>query len=590
MLSLANAFDSGELAAWEDRNARINPEVRTAGYTTEIKIDGAAVSLTYASGRLTVGATRGNGTVGEDITANLRTVTDIPLVLRGSSLPSLVEVRGEIYLPYRNFERLNRERIEAGNPPFANPRNAAAGGLRQLDPSDTRRRRLRMFAFQVEVLEGKFPLATQHELLEQLTEWGFKVEPHHEEHANLAAVQARIPHLEKLLESLPFQADGVVVKVNRRDVQTDLGAVGGREPRWAIARKFAPDVAVTRLLNIKINVGRTGALNPWAELEPVELGGVTISSATLHNEELITQKDIRIGDWVEVVRAGEVIPQVIGPLAERRDGSERQFITPTKCPACGTRVEKPTDEVMTYCPNAACPGRIFEGIVHFASRDAMDIRGLGPERVRLLLDAKLIADAGDLHSVTIAQLTELDRFADQSADQLVQAIAASRLKPLSNLLFALGIRHVGKNVATLLARWFGSLDALKSASVEEINAVPGVGPTIAGAVASFFHTESTRRLLARLAKAGQNLKEPTAIQGDGPLLGKSYVLTGTLPTLSRQEALALIEGAGGRVTGSVTRKTDTVVAGEDAGSKQEKARELAVEIIDEAELLRRVQR
>ncbi|HEX7025139.1 MAG TPA: NAD-dependent DNA ligase LigA, partial [Gemmatimonadales bacterium] len=434
MLSLANAFSAEELAAWEERNARIDEGVRRAGYTTEIKIDGAAVSLTYRNGRLLVGATRGNGSIGEDITANLRTVTDIPLSIRGADVPPLLEIRGEVYLPYKNFERLNAERAEAGDPPFANPRNAAAGGLRQLDPADTRRRRLRMFAFAIEVIEGKLALTTQHEVLQRLEAWGFAVEPHHQLFADLAAVQARIPHLEGLLDSLPFQADGVVVKVNRRDLQEDLGVIGGREPRWAIARKFAPEVAVTRLREIRINVGRTGALNPYAVLEPVEVSGVTISTATLHNDELIAQKDIRIGDWVEVVRAGEVIPQLVGPLRERRDGSEVIFAMPTHCPACGTPVEKPPDEVMSYCPNPSCPGRIFEGIVHFASRDAMDIRGLGPERIRQLLDAGLIRDVGDLYRLEASRLTELDRFAEQSAEQLVHAIAASRAKPLSALL------------------------------------------------------------------------------------------------------------------------------------------------------------
>jgi DNA ligase (NAD+) len=590
MLSLANAFDEAELAAWEERNARINPEVKGGGYTTEVKIDGAAVSLTYERGRLTVGATRGNGTVGEAITANLRTVADIPLTVRGPDVPALMEVRGEVYLPYRNFQQLNREREEAGDPPFANPRNAAAGGLRQLDPADTRRRRLRMFAFQIEVLQGKLGLATQHEILERLTAWGFQVEPHHALHADLAAVQARMAEYEALLGTLPFQADGIVVKVNRRDLQEDLGVVGGREPRWAIARKFAPEVAVTRLLDIRINVGRTGALNPWAVLEPVELGGVTVSSATLHNGDLVAQKDIRIGDWVEVVRAGEVIPQVIGPVRDRRDGSERTFEMPSRCPECGTPVERPADEVMTYCPNAACPGRIFEGIVHFASREAMDIRGLGPERVRQLLDEGLIRDVSDLYALEVDRLKELDRFAQQSAEQLVQAIAASRAKPLSNLLFAIGIRHVGRNVATLLARRFGSLDALKSAPEEEIRNVPGVGPTIAAAVASFFHESANQRLLDRLASAGLTLTEPSAVAGDAPLAGKSFVLTGTLPTLSRSEAAALIENAGGRVTGTVSRKTDAVVAGADAGSKLEKARTLGIEVIDEAELLRRAGR
>jgi DNA ligase (NAD+) len=590
MLSLANAFDALELAAWEERNARLNPDVRGGGYTTEIKIDGAAVSLTYERGRLTVGATRGNGTQGEDITPNLRTVSDIPLTVRGKDVPALLEVRGEVYLPYRNFQQLNREREAAGDPPFANPRNAAAGGLRQLDPADTRKRRLRMFAFQIEVPDGKLELSTQHEILERLTAWGFQVEPHHELHPDLAAVQARMAEYEALLDTLPFQADGVVVKVNRRDLQEDLGVVGGREPRWAIARKFAPEVAVTRLLEIRINVGRTGALNPWAVLEPVELGGVTVSSATLHNGDLIAQKDIRIGDWVEVVRAGEVIPQVIAPVRDRRDGSERSFEMPASCPECGTPVERPPDEVMTYCPNAACPGRVFEGIVHFASREAMDIRGLGPERVRQLLDEGLIRDVSDLYFLEADRLADLDRFAEQSAEQLVQAIAASRAKPLSNLLFAIGIRHVGRNVATLLARRFGSLDALKSASEEEIRNVPGVGPTIAAAVASFFQEPVNLRLLERLGEAGLTLTEPTAVAGDAPLAGKSFVLTGTLPTLSRSDAAALIEAAGGRVTGSVSKKTDALVAGADPGSKLDKARTLGVEVIDEAELLRRAGR
>jgi DNA ligase (NAD+) len=589
MFSLANAFDGAELAAWEERNARINPDVPGAGYTTEIKIDGAAVSLTYERGRLTVGATRGNGVIGEDVTANLRTIADIPLVLRGEA-PPFMEVRGEVYLPYRNFERINAERVQAGDPPFANPRNTAAGALRQLDPADTRRKRLRMFAFHVEVLEGRLDLATHDEVLERLSAWGFPVAEHHRLHPDLASVEASMAEYEALIETLPFQADGVVVKVNRRDLQEDLGIVGGREPRWAVARKFAPEVAVTRLLDIRLNVGRTGALNPWAQLEPVELGGVTISSATLHNDELIGQKDIRIGDWVEVVRAGEVIPQVIGPLRDRRDGHERPFTMPAGCPECGTPVERPPDEVMAYCPNAACPGRVFEGIVHFASRDAMDIRGLGPERVRQLLDAGLIRDVADLYRLEPEQLAELDRFADQSAVQLVQAIAASRAKPLSNLLFAIGIRHVGKTVALLLARRFGSLAALKSASRDEIGEVPGVGPTIAAAVASFFQETSNLGLVERLESAGLTLTEPTAIAGDGPLAGKNYVLTGTLVTLSRAEAGALIEGAGGRVTGSVSRKTDAVVAGADAGSKLEKARALGIEIIDEAELQRRARR
>jgi DNA ligase (NAD+) len=555
-----------------------------AGYTTEIKIDGTAISLTYAKGMLVTGANRGNGLIGETVTANLKTIDDIPLVLQGREHPAVMEVRGEVYLSSAAFTKLNQRREAEGEPPFANPRNAAAGALRQLDPSITRSRRLRMFAFHVEAVEGRLAVRTHREMLELLAAWGFQVEPHHGWCATLPEVIAQVAEHAAVLPTLPFGADGVVVKVDRRDLQEDLGVVGGREPRWAIARKFAPEVAVTRLLDIRINVGRTGALNPWAVLEPVELGGVTISSATLHNDEIIAQKDIRIGDWVEIVRAGEVIPQVVGPLRERRTGDEQPFVLPERCPACGEPVEHPADEVMAYCTNPACAGRVYEGIVHFASRDAMDIRGLGMERVRQLLDAGLVTTVADLYRVTVDQLMALERFAAQSAEQLVQAIAASRAKPLSTLLFAIGIRHVGKNVAILLARRFGTLDALARAPVEAINAVPGVGPTIAAAVASWFANEKNQELVEALRAAGLTFTEPTAVAVGGPLAGKNLVLTGTLPTLSRAEAAALIEQAGGRITGSVSKKTDVVVAGEEAGGKLEKARALGIEIWDEAHL------
>jgi DNA ligase (NAD+) len=592
MLSLANAFSAEELAAWEERNARLVPEVRTAGYTTEIKIDGAAVTLTYEAGRLTVGATRGNGEIGESVTANLRTIADVPLTLKGRGWPKVMEVRGEVYMPYVGFKRVNEQRAAEGEPLFANPRNAAAGGLRQLDPALTRKRRLRMFAFAVEPIQGSLTAATHSEVLDLLDAWGFQVEPHRARFDTLDEVQEKIASFEHLLPHLPFQADGVVVKVDRLRLHAELGVVGGREPRWAIARKFAPEVANTRLDRIQINVGRTGALNPWASLEPVQIGGVTVSAATLHNEELIAQKDIREGDRVEVIRAGEVIPQVIRPILDGVDPATRAapWRMPDRCPACGTPVERPPDEVMRYCPNASCPGRILESIVHYASRGAMDIRGLGYERVRQLLDAGLIRDVADLYELRSDQLVELERFAKQSADQLVAAIEASKARPLSSLLFGLGIRHVGKTVAVLLARRFGTMQALMRASDETINAVQGVGPTIAAAVVAFFAEPRNTELIARLERAGLTFAEPGAAGGEGPLAGRTYVLTGTLPTLSRTEATALVEGAGGRVAGSVSRKTDAVVAGEEAGSKLDRARELGVEVIDEGELLRRVGR
>jgi DNA ligase (NAD+) len=588
MPSLANAFSPEELAAWEERNIRLTPDAAAAGYTTEVKIDGAAVSLTYERGRLVVGATRGNGVIGEDITANLRTIPDVPLALKGENHPALMEIRGEVYLPIEAFTRVNRQREKEGEPLFANPRNAAAGGLRQLDPALTRKRRLRMFAFHIEPVQGALGAKTHWETLDLLERWGFQVEPHRRRHPDLADVERRITELEGVLDALPFQSDGVVVKVDSLALHEELGVVGGREPRWAIARKFAPEVGITKLKAIRLNVGRTGALNPWAELEPVELGGVVVSRATLHNEDLIAQKDIRIGDWVEVVRAGEVIPQLLGPLPERRTGAEQPFEMPDACPICGTPAERPVDEAMRYCPNVSCPGRVLEGIVHFASRGAMDIRGLGYERVRQLLQAGLIHDVADLYQLQVEQLVKLERFAEQSAAQLVAAIAASKERPLSLLLFGLGIRHVGSTVAQLLARRFGSMDALMSASQAEITAVPGIGGAIAEAVVHFFEELRNRMLIERLRSAGLKLAEPAAVRGDGPLAGKTYVLTGALPTLSRAQATELIERAGGRVAGSVSKKTDVVVAGAEAGGKLEKATALGVEVIDEQELLRRV--
>lgn len=588
MLSLANAFSDEELVAWEERNARLAPAVRSAGYAVEVKIDGTAVCLTYRDGRLVTGATRGNGRVGENVTANLRTIDDIPLELADGDWPSLMEVRGEVYFAHRAFARLNAQRARAGEAGFANPRNAAAGALRQLDPAITRSRRLRCFAFHVEAIEGPAPSPTHQGMLAALSRWGFQVEPHHARCATMAEVYRQVQTLEAALPALPFDADGVVVKVDRRDLQDELGTISDREPRWAIARKFAPEVAVTRLLDIKVNVGRTGALAPWAVLEPIELGGVTIGSATLHNEDQIAQKDIRIGDWVEVIRAGEVIPQVVGPLRERRDGTERPFAPLTHCPICGTPAVRDPDEVARYCPNVLCPGRLLEGIIHFASRDAMDIRGLGAERVRQLLDADLIHDVSDLYRLTVEQLVALDRFAEQSATQLIEAIAASRKRSFSLLLFGLGIRHVGKTVALALARAFGALLALRAADEVAIAAVPGVGPTIAAAVRRYCEDPASAGLLDRLVAHGLTSSEPGAERVVGPLTGEVVVLTGSLPTLARSEAAARVVAAGGTVGGSVTKKTTLLVAGVDPGEKLEKAEKLGIAVIDEAELLRRL--
>ncbi len=591
MLSLANAFTAEELAAWEERNARLAPEVRTAGYTTEVKIDGAAVSLTYENGRLKVGATRGNGTIGEDITPNLRTISDVPLSLKGENFPALMEVRGEVYFPFASFTRTNKEREREGETLFANPRNAAAGALRQLDPAITRRRRLRMFVFAVEPIEGRLAVRTHSEELDLLAEWGFQIEPNRKQFKTLAEVQAEIESYEALIPKLDFQADGVVVKVDSLQLHGELGVVGGREPRWAIARKFAPEVAETELLDIQVNVGRTGALNPYAVLKAVQIAGVTVTSATLHNEDLIATKDIRIGDRVEVIRAGEVIPQIVRPIIQPGVERNKPWPPPAKCPRCETPVERIAGEAMRYCPTVSCPGRVLESIVHFASRDAMDIRGLGYERVRQLLDAGLIRNVADLYKITSDQLVKLERFAKQSAEQLAAAIEASKAQPLSLLLFGLGIPHVGKTVAVLLARRFGQLDALDTAAREGgLGGLPGVGPVIAESVSAFFNEPRNQAVLEELKAAGLNLVEPNAASSGGALAGKTYVITGSLPTLSRARATTLIEEAGGRVAGSISKKTDALVAGEEAGSKLEKAKELGVEIIDEAELLRRVSR
>ena len=587
MLSLANAFNEKELAEWEERNARLSPEVKTGGYTLEVKIDGAAVSLTYQDGMFVTGATRGNGVEGEDVTANLRTVLDVPLRLHGKGWPKLMEVRGEVYLSKSRFVELNKERERAGEPTFANPRNAAAGALRQLDPKVTRSRGLRIFCFHVEAPGQKLPVTTQHDLLKQLAAWGYPVEPHHTRVPDLAAANQEIAKFEPLLDQLDYGADGVVVKVNPLELHAELGTVGDREPRWAIARKFAPEVRVTKLKEIRINVGRTGALNPYAVLEPVEIGGVTVSTATLHNFALIKAKDIREGDLVEVTRAGEVIPQVLGPVIKKGVRRSRPYHPPERCPVCKSKVEHPQDEVMVYCPNVSCPGRVFESIVHFASRGATDIRGLGPERVKALLDAGLIKDVADLYEITPMQLLTLEGFAEKSARQLVDAIEASKRQPLSTLIFALGIRHVGAQGAKLLARHFGTMKALAKASADEINQIRGVGPAIAEAVAGFFAEPKNRKLLERLEKLGLNMKEPVAAEGKGPLAGQVYVITGTLPSLSRAKAAELIEAAGGHVSDAISKKTTAVVVGADAGSKLEKAKTLGISLIDEAELLRR---
>jgi DNA ligase (NAD+) len=591
MLSLGNAFDDQELREWQERVVRlVGDDLAKSGYTAELKIDGTAVALTYENRIFVMGATRGNGMIGEDVTVNLRTVRDVPLRLHDKAPKGRIEIRGEVYFPFDRFEEMNEARARAGDPVFANPRNAASGSLRMLDPAITASRPLRFFGYSVAVPDGEdLPFETQTELLDALVEWGVPVAPHRKHAKTLAEVEKWAYDLEhRIRGELNFAIDGGVVKVDSLRLQDELGVVGGREPRWAIARKFAPDIAETRLLDIQVNVGRTGAINPFAVLEPVEIGGVVVKLATLHNEDLIIAKDLRVGDWVQLKRAGEVIPQIIAPIPDRRSGSEKPWRMPKKCPVCGTPLTREEDEAAIYCPNIACPGRQLEGLVHFTSRGAMDIRGLSYARIEQLVQEGLVKDPADLYALTKDKLLELEGYAEKGAEGLVAAIEASKSQPLSRLLHALGIRHVGSIAAQLLAQHFGSLDALMAASADDILAVRGIGATIAEGVVAYFSDPAGRKLVEKLRSRGVNLTEPRAVTAGGPLSGMTAVITGTLPTLSRAKATATIEAAGGRVTGSVSKSTDFLVAGEDAGSKLEKAKSLGVEIIDEAELLRRV--
>lgn len=590
MLSLGNAFNDEEMRAWEERLVRIaGGDIQASGYTAELKIDGAAVALTYENQLFVKGATRGNGIVGEDVTVNLRTVRDVPLRLHESAPRGRIEIRGEVYFPFDRFEEMNEGRARAGDALFANPRNAAAGSLRQLDPAITASRPLRFFGYSVAVPDGEeLPFLTQSELLDSLVEWGIPVAPHRRRCKTLGDVETWAHDVENTIRGqLNFAIDGGVAKVDSLRVQDELGVVGGREPRWAIARKFAPDIAETRLLAIEVNVGRTGALNPFAVLEPVEIGGVIVKLATLHNEDLIVSKDLRVGDWVQVKRAGEVIPQIIAPIPERRTGAEKPWRMPKKCPSCGTPATREEGEAAIYCPNIACPGRQLEGLVHFTSRGAMDIRGLSYARTQQLVTEGLVRDPGDLYALTREQLLELEGYAAKGTDALIAAIEASKSQPLSRLLHALGIRHVGSIAAQLLAQHFGNLDALVSATADDILNVRGIGATIADGVVAYFSDPAGRALVEKLRASGVNFMEPRAVVAGGPLSGQTVVITGTLPTLSRARATALIESAGGRVTGSISKSTSFLVAGEEAGSKLEKAKSLGVETIEEAELLRR---
>jgi DNA ligase (NAD+) len=582
MLSLANAFSESEFRAFDERARKIAGGA--VDYVCELKIDGLAIALDYASGALVRGGTRGDGRIGEDVTPNLRTVKPIPLRLRAS--PEFIEVRGEVFLGRRDFERLNAERERNGLPVFSNPRNAASGGVRQLDPKMTAQRRLSFFAYQIATRSGGADVNTQWESLELLKRLGFPVNPNVRRASTPAEVLEYFRHWEEHRDDLDYEIDGIVVKVNDIALQEQLGIVA-RDPRWAIAVKFKPRESLTKLKDIVVSVGRTGTLNPNAVLEPVRIGGVTVKSATLHNADYIRNNDIRIGDVVLVTRAGDVIPRVVGPILSERTGKERKFSMPERCPVCGSAVDHPPGEAMSRCTNASCPAQVYERVRHFASRGAMDIEGLGDVLAEQLTQSALVRDIADLYALDLETLLKVPRMGRKSASNLLDSIQRSKRRGLARLLVGLGIRFVGEQTAAILAAGWGSIDAIASASEEALQESEGIGPEVAGSVHLFFRQKANLRMIERLRAAGVDVAAPKRARPAGSgLTGKTFVLTGTLPTLTREQATALIVAAGGKITGSVSRKTDYVVAGDAPGSKYVKAQELGIPIVDEKELRR----
>jgi len=582
LLSLGNAFSGDELTAWYVRVSKLIGGERP-GFVCEHKIDGLAVALTYVNGQLATGATRGDGVRGENITQNLRTIRSIPLSVNREA-PARFEVRGEVFLPKEGFNKLNEERAAEGLPLFANPRNAAAGSVRQLDPRITAKRPLDIYIYMLGYAEGKPTPKTHWETMEYLKSLGFKVNPNNRLLGSIGEVEEFYHTSLERRENLPYEADGVVVKVNRLDLQQRLGSIG-HEPRWAIAYKFPPIQGTTQLKEIKVSVGRTGTLNPYAILEPVSIGGVTIKQAALHNEDDIRRKDIRIGDTVIVQRAGEVIPQVIGPVKSKRSGSEKIFTMPGQCPVCGAEVVKPEDEVMYYCPNASCPAQVHERLEHFVSRGGMDIRGIGERLAALLLREGLVKDAADLYDLTTEQLARLERMGDKSARNIITSIEKSKQTPLSRVIFALGIRHVGEEMAEILAREFHSIEALASAARDDLVRIPAIGAEIADSIVTFFRQKENKRIVQRLKEAGVRLAEEVARREDLPLANMEFVITGRLEAFTRDEAEARIKALGGTTKDNVTRNTTYLVAGTDPGSKLARAHALGITQINEEEFL-----
>ena len=587
--SLSKAFTEDEIRAWRERIGKLLPPDVQLDYTLEPKLDGLSVVLTYEDGLLTLGATRGNGLVGDDVTPNVRTIPSVPLRIPvrpdGPRPPARLVVRGEVFYPLKDFERLNASQRAAELPEFINPRNAASGALKNKDPRETARRPLKVFVYSIVDYDGDVP-HTQWDQLQLLKALGFLEPAEMARFDDLDALMAVIPVWQARRPQLDYEIDGLVIKVNDLRLWEELGVIGNKNPRAAIAYKFPAEEATTKLLDVKFSIGRTGVLKPGGVLEPVFVGGTTITNVTLHNFDQIAEKDIRIGDTVIVRRAGDVIPYIEGPVPEERDGSERVVEVPTVCPFSGDPVIRPEGMVDYFCSNPYCPERVFRSLEFFVSRGALDIDGLGGQTIKQLMDEGLIKDEADLFSLTLDDLLPLERFAQKKAENLLASIEAAKQRPLERVLTALGIEGVGEIMAGALAAYFGSVDALARATVEDLLQIEGVGPNIAEAIVAWFADPFHQQLVAKLKAAGVRMEadETAPIAGSDVLAGLTFVLTGTLPTLSRDEAGALIKAHGGKVTGSVSKKTDYVLAGENAGSKLTKAEDLGIPVIDEAGL------
>jgi len=582
MLSLANAMDLDEIREFEQRIKRALGSDAEIEYVFEPKIDGLAVEVVYEYGVLTIGSTRGDGVTGEDITQNLRTVHAIPLRLieqPGEKFPARLEARGEVYMDKADFLALNKTRQQTGEPLFANPRNSAAGSLRQLDPSLTAQRPLKAFFYAVGVIEER-NFRTHWEMLDYFKRLGLRTNPINLICHGIEAVIAQYQKLNETKEALPYEIDGTVIKVNSLHLQQELGFIS-RSPRWAMAFKFPAKQETTRIKDILIQVGRTGALTPVAVLEPVNLRGVQVSRATLHNQDEIDRKDIRVGDTVVVQRAGDVIPEVVKVVESKRTGQEQQFVFPTTCPVCQGAVVRPAGEVVHRCANPACPAKQIGQLEHFVSKRAMDIEGVSTKLIELFVNNGLIRDAADFFALTKAQLLPLERMAEKSAENVIQAIARSKRPTLDRFLFALGIRHIGEHTAKVLANYFGSLERIQAASEDELNRVYEIGPELAKSVSTFFHSAEAAALLQKFAARGVEIVNPTGVATHQLMTGKTFVLTGTLVSYTRDQAKDLIEKAGGRVVSSVSKNTDYVVVGKEPGSKLTKAQQLGVTVLNE---------